>query len=123
MSKPGPETKLVAKMRKAGREKYGARLVDIKYHGSQFGETGVSDTLHCLDGVFVAIEAKAPESYRVKGQPSVEKALRDGPTAKQRAFVDRVNEAGGVGGFAADIEGYMDLLAQAELKSIRGVIY
>lgn len=113
MSKPGPETKLVAKMRKAARAKYGYRLVDIKYHGSQFGESGVSDMLHCIDGVFCAIEVKAPESYN----NNVERALRDGPTVKQRIFIDHVNEAGGVGGFAATVEQYMDLLEVAEFRS------
>lgn len=115
MAKQGPEAKLLAKMRDAGRKKYGARLVDIKYHGDIYAEAGVSDMLHCLDGVFVAIEVKAPDNYKVRGEPSVEKALAQGPTVKQRVFIDRVNAAGGIGGFAADVEGYMALLLLAEL--------
>ena len=111
MSKPGPETKLVLKMRKTARAKYGTRLVDIKYHGDMMGEAGVSDTLHCLDGIFCAIEVKAPESYG----GNVQRALDKGPTVKQRIFVERVNAAGGVGGFAATVEQYMDLLLLAEL--------
>lgn len=113
MGKPGPETKLIKKMRDAGRDKYGARLVTVKYHGDMMGEAGVSDLLCVLDGVFVACEVKAPESYKVKGQPDVEKALRLGPTVKQRLFVDRVLAADGVAGFAADVEGFMVMLACA----------
>jgi hypothetical protein len=110
MSKPGPEAKLVAKMREAGRAEYGDRLVTVKYHGSQFSEAGVSDLLCVLDGVFVACEVKAPESY----SGSVDKAVQTGPTVKQRAFVARVQAAGGVAGFAASVEQFMDLLADAE---------
>lgn len=112
MGKPGPETKLIKKMRDAGRDHYGTRLVTVKYHGSEFGEAGVSDLLCVLDGVFVAVEAKAPESYG----GSIEKALAEGPTVKQRAFINRVREAGGVAGVAASVEGFMDLLAQVELR-------
>ncbi len=111
MSKQGNETKLVLKARKVARAHYGKRLVDTKYHGSQFGESGVSDVLNCLDGIFVAVEFKAPESYG----GSVERALEKGPTDKQRQYVRRVNEAGGIGGFAATVEQYMDLLLLAEL--------
>lgn len=117
MAKQGPETKLGVKMDKAGAEKYGARLKSVNQHGNMFTAQGVSDRLLCLDGVFVAIEIKAPESYRVKGQPSVEKAVAEGPTVKQRLFVDAVLEAGGVAGFAASVEQYMDLLAKAEKRA------
>lgn len=103
----GPETKLVKKIRDAAHAEYGKRLVDIKYHGSQFGEAGVSDLLCCLDGVFVAIEVKAPESYG----NSVDRALELGPTVKQRLFVGRVLAAGGCGGFAATVEQAMEILA------------
>lgn len=106
----GPEARLVRKMRDAGKAEYGARLVSVKYHGSQYGEAGVSDLLNVLDGIFVAVEVKAPESYG----GSVEKALAEGPTLKQRAFVARIVKAGGVGGFAATVDQYMDLLRQAE---------
>lgn len=115
MTKQGPEAKLITKMRKTAREHYGDRLVDIKYHGDIYAEAGVSDLLHSLDGIFVAIEVKAPDNYKVRGEPNVEKAIEKGPTVKQRLFVDRVNRSGGIGGFAASVEGYMDLLLLAEL--------
>lgn len=114
MGKPGPETKLVKKMRDTAAAKYGARLVTVKYHGSQFGEAGVSDLLCVLDGVFVAVEVKAPESYG----NSVERALRDGPTVKQIAFIRRVTEAGGVAGVAVTVEGFMDILSEAEAQAV-----
>lgn len=110
MGKPGPETRLVKKMRDAGHDKYGSRLVTIKYHGSEYSEAGVSDLLNCLDGVFVACEVKAPESYG----GSVERALAEGPTVKQRAFIARIIKAGGIAGVAATVEQYLDLLAEVE---------
>lgn len=109
MGKQGPETKLVKKMRDAGAKKYGTDLVTVKYHGDMMGEAGVSDLLCCLYGVFIACEVKAPETYG----NSVEKALEKGPTRKQRAFVARIVAAGGVGGFAADVPGFMALLDEA----------
>jgi len=108
--KSGPETKLVAKMRKAAVDHYGKRHKTFKHHGGPFAEKGVSDTITCLDGIYVAIEVKAPESYG----GSVEKALRDGPTPNQRTFVKNVIEAGGVAGFAATVEQYMAILYCAE---------
>lgn len=112
--KAGPETKLVAKMRDAGAKAYGSRLVTVKYHGSPYSEAGVSDLLNVLDGVFVACEVKAPESYPVKGVPSVERALAEGPTVKQRAFVERVIAAGGIGAFVATVEQFLETLRRAE---------
>lgn len=110
MSSEGPETRLTRKMREAGKAKYGKRLVAIKYHGSPMSRGGVSDLLNCLDGVFVAVEVKAPESYG----GSVERALEKGPSKRQREFVKDVIESGGVAGFAATIEQYMDHLRAAE---------
>lgn len=118
MASEGFETKLVRKMRAAGKDKYGERFVSVKYPSSSFGETGASDLLCVLDGIFVACEAKAPESYRVRGEGSVHKALAKGPTVKQRLFVDRIIAAGGVGGFAADVEGFMVMLACAHAISL-----
>lgn len=115
----GPETKLVKKMRDAGQKMYGNRLVTVKYHGSMYGEAGVSDLLCVLDGMFIACEVKAPESYG----GSVERALKVGPTVKQRAFVARVIKAGGIGGFAATVDQYMDLLADAEERSMSSIGY
>lgn len=106
------ETKLTDKMRKAGKAWYGDRLVTIKYHGDQYARAGVSDLLACLDGVFVAIEVKAPESYG----GSVERALREGPTVLQRAFVQHVLDAGGCAGFAATLPQFLDILSHAAAR-------
>lgn len=117
MGKSGPETRLVKKMRDAGAAKYGPRLVTIKYHGSQYGEAGVSDLLCVLDGVFIAVEVKAPESYG----GSVERALAEGPSTKQRAFTNRVLAAGGVAGFAATVEQFMRFLETVAQQDEEGV--
>lgn len=111
MSSTGPETRLVKKMKDAGTAKYGSRMVIIKHHGSPYAQAGVSDLLVCIDGVFVACEVKAPESYG----GSVERAVEQGPTVKQRSFVAKVRTAGGVAGFAASVEQFMDLLAEAAM--------
>lgn len=113
----GAETRLVRKMRAAGNDKYGERFVSVKYPSSSFGETGVSDLLCTLDGTAVCCEVKAPESYKVKGAPSVHKALAKGPTLKQRLFVDKQIKAGAVGGFAASVEQFMVMLACAAARS------
>jgi hypothetical protein len=102
MGKPGPETRLVAAMRKAGKEKYGERLVTIKYHGSPYSEAGVSDLLNCLDGVFIAVEAKAGTGHKV--------------TMKQQAFLDRVEAAGGIAAVCWSVEQFMAVLAAAEAR-------
>lgn len=109
MGRPGPETRLVKKMREEGKRVYGSRLVTIKYHGNEYSEAGVSDLLCCVDGTFVAVEVKAPESYG----GSVDRALAEGPTRKQRAFIKRVTDTGGIAGVAATVEQFMDLLGQA----------
>lgn len=125
MARQSAETALVLKMRKAGRAKYGDRLVDIKYHGDAMSEAGVSDILCCLDGVFVAVEAKSPESSTHKRktlEASIEHALEKGPTVKQRLFVARVLRSGGCAGFAATVEQFMDILAHAEYMAADSVI-
>lgn len=114
MGKSGPETRLVKKMRDAGQAKYGEHLVTIKYHGSNYSEAGVSDLLCCVFGVFVAAEVKAPESYG----GSVAKAVAEGPSLKQRAFLARVQAAGGVAGVVASVEQWLDLLDEAVATTI-----
>lgn len=113
MTKEGPETKLLNKMRLAAKAIYGDQLVIVKYHGSQFGETGVSDLLCCLNGIFVAVEVKAPDNYG----NSVEKALAKGPTVKQMLFGGRVEKAGGVFDVCASVEGFLETLHDAEIVS------
>lgn len=110
MSRSGPEAKLIAKMKAAGQAEYGGRLVIVKYHGSAYSQSGVSDLLCVLDGIFIACEVKAPESY----SGSVEKALTKGPTVLQRQFIKDVLDAGGVAGFAATVEQFMEILVCAE---------
>lgn len=115
MGKEGPETKLIKKMLAAARKKYGERQVFFKHHGGPYARAGVSDLIGTLDGVFVAVEAKAPESYG----GSVERALEEGPTDKQREYVRKILDAGGVAGFAATVEAWMEFLeTAAEMASL-----
>lgn len=110
MAKQGPEGRLIEQAKKAAEKEYGDRLVWLKHHGGPFATAGVSDLLICLDGVFIAIEMKAPENY----SGSVEKAIEKGPTMKQKAFLDRVNEAGGTGAVCASVEGLLEVLASVQ---------
>lgn len=108
MAKMGPETKLVNKMRKAAQEEFGSRLVIIKQHGNSFTEVGVSDLLCVLDGHFIAVEVKAPESYG----NSVERACLEGATVKQKVFLKRVREAGGTAFVSASVDRFLETLRQ-----------
>lgn len=114
--KQGPETALALKMRKEGIARYGARFRPVKYVGCLGAETGVSDLLVCMDGLFVACEVKSPESSTHKRktlQASIEHALTVGPTAKQRIYVDEILASGGCAGFAATVEQFMAMLEHA----------
>lgn len=113
MARSGPETKLITKMDKDAKDRYGKRLVLVNQHGSMYSAAGVVDRLMCLDGVFVAIEVKAPESYG----GSVERALTKGPTAKQRLFIEKVLASGGVAGFAATRDQFAAILRCASGES------
>lgn len=106
MARQGPEARLIAKCRKAGHDAYGSRLVIVKYHGDMMGEAGVSDLLCCLDGVFVAIEMKAP-------------GKKNTVTLKQQAFMNRIELAGGFTAVCDSVEGFLETLAQVAERSGR----
>ena len=110
MARVGPETRLVKRMRDKGNAVYGPRIKITKYHGGAMGEAGVSDLLICLDGVFVAIEVKAPDNYG----NNVERAETKGATDKQLLFIKKIEEAGGVGAVCASVESFLETLARAE---------
>jgi VRR-NUC domain len=61
----------------------------FKHWGGPMGEPGIADIIGCYQGRFIAIEIKRP-----KGIVSPE----------QKAFLDRVNDAGGRGFVARSIE-------------------
>ena len=103
MARSGPETLLVNKMRNAAHAKYLDRLVMVKYHGSQFGEAGVSDLLCCIDGQFVAVEVKTPTGT---------------VTVKQQAFGNRIMRAGGTFAVCRTVEEFLETLDAASDKSI-----
>lgn len=96
----GPETKVLNEMRKAATEKYGDRIAIVKYHGGPYSQAGVSDLLICLDGLFIAVEVKAPE-----GKHPV--------TVKQKAFLDRIGRAGGYSAVCRTVEEFLAELADA----------
>lgn len=110
MSRIGPETRLVNKMRDTAKAHYGDRILIIKQHGSEFAQGGVSDLIICLDGKFLAVEVKAPESYG----GSVERAVEVGPSVRQLAFGARVHTAGGGFAVCATVEDFMAVLAVNE---------
>jgi hypothetical protein len=55
-----PETVLVARIRRALVERYGADGKWVKIHGSEMQEQGLPDILGCLRGRAVALEVKMP---------------------------------------------------------------
>ena len=110
MARQGPEARRIASMKKKAAAIYGSRLVIVKQHGNEFTEAGVSDLLCCLDGVFVAAEAKAAKSYG----GSEERAREKGPSVKQRLFIERVRKAGGVAAVVVTDEDFLALLREAE---------
>lgn len=103
MAKSGPETALIKKMREASAPIYGERLAMFKHHGSAYSEAGVHDLVGCLDSMFFSCEVKAPETYG----NNVDRALREGPTLKQKAFAQRVINAGGIAWFAATVDQWL----------------
>lgn len=107
MGRPGPEAQLITKMRKAAQLKYRKRLVIVKYHGNEYSEAGVSDLLCCFDGVFVAVEVKAP--YEAK--------TGHGVSMKQAAFMDRVAEAGGYVAVVRSVEQFLAVFDALEAVS------
>jgi hypothetical protein len=119
------ETNLTNKMRKQAREVYGERLVLIKNHGTEFAKAGVSDLTGCLDGVFFAVEVKAPDSPQHKRktvEASIDHALRKGPTVLQRAFVGHVLDAYGCAGFAATVSHFLDILQHTEDRGLDALL-
>lgn len=104
MAKQGPEAKLIRQMRDKAKAEYGDRLVIVKYHGSQFGEAGVSDFLCCIDGVFVTVEVKTPTGI---------------VTPKQQAFGARVMNAGGLFAVCRTVEEFLETLGSA-VSAVQG---
>jgi hypothetical protein len=107
------ETRLTTHMVKDGKAVYGERIVIVKYHGNEYSRAGVTDLLGCLDGAFFACEVKAPESYG----GSVERALSDGPTTLQKAFIGHVLAANGTAWVAATRQQFLDGLAALDAQN------
>jgi hypothetical protein len=84
----------------------------IKYHGSQYSQSGVSDLLICHRGRFVAIELKQPGKYT----PSA-----TGMNEQQTKFVNDVEVAGGVSGCADSYIEVQAILDRADTDADRTV--
>lgn len=77
-----PEARVVQAIRRAIAKEWPDSVV-VKYHGGSYGQAGVADLLCCIEGIFVAIEVKAPG-----------KAAN--VTDLQQAFLHKVDAAGGL---------------------------
>ena len=76
-----------------------AGIFNYKNWGGPMGTPGISDIIGCYKGRMIAIELKAP-----KGAVS----------PAQQAFIDRINEAGGLAFMAKDLETVIDKLGLKE---------
>jgi len=89
------ETKLVAAMKKALAKEFGGRWVKI--HGGPYQEKGVSDILGCLQGRFIAIEAKMP-------------GKEENITDLQKKFLEQIRGNGGIAIVATYVEDLIDYI-------------
>lgn len=80
--------------------------VVYKIHGGQYQEAGIPDLVACVNGRFVAIEAK----FKRPGE-SPERA-RQKVTARQQYQLDRLQQAGAVVGVAISAEDAHRILDQ-----------
>ena len=102
----GPETKLVARIRKAIAKRYPSAWA-IKVHGDSYQETGLPDLLLCVEGHLIGLEVKCPRPGE-----SREHALARA-TPKQRAQLARIRAAGGTGAVVVSEEEALDVIGRA----------
>ena len=82
MSRTNPETRLQRQIQKVIVKRWPDAVV-YKMHGSEFMEAGIPDLLCCIEGRYIAIEVKHPDtSHDV--------------TPIQQAQMDRINRAQGL---------------------------
>lgn len=97
-----PEGKLVAKMRDLLRDR-GARAFKIQGGDDAFQEVGIPDLLVCYMGRFVGLEVKMPGGKL---------------SAKQKAVLDEIADAGGIAAVVTTVEQVSHLLGKIE-KEVR----
>jgi hypothetical protein len=89
---PSPEALLTRSVKSLLKA---AGIFHFKHWGGPMGYPGVADILGCYKGRMIAIELKSP-----KGKA----------TPDQERFLQNVNDAGGIGFVARDIETVIDKL-------------
>lgn len=80
MARTMPESRLQARIKKALLREFPGSVF-YKMHGSEFMESGIPDLLGCVEGRFIALEVKHPDTGH-------------GVTPIQQAQLDRLAEAG-----------------------------
>lgn len=88
-----PEAKVKAKIKKFLKEK---GVYNFSPIGSAFGTHGVPDIICCYNGLFIAIEVKAPGKLGTL-------------TANQIAHIEKINSAGGRAIVADSLDKVVDL--------------
>lgn len=99
------EKGVVEAIKKAVLRHYPNAVV-YKIHGGQYQEAGIPDLVMCVNGRFVAIEAK----FKRPGE-SPERA-RSKVTVRQQYQLDRLREAGAIVGVAISAEDAIEILEE-----------
>lgn len=99
-----PEGKLVAKIRDLLRER-GARAFKIQGGDETFQEVGIPDLLVCYKGRFVGLEVKMPGGTL---------------SAKQKAVLDEIADAGGIAAVVTTVGQVSHLLGKIDKEVERG---
>lgn len=108
MARKGPEDKMVDKAVAAAKARYGERIVIVRYPKGPYSVAGISDLLVCLDGYFGAAEAKAPVEAKSTHPVSI----------KQKAFLSRIERAGGASTVFRSVEEFMEFLSFLETHDV-----
>lgn len=96
MARTNPETRLTKTIRKNLMKEFPGSVF-YKMHGSEYMESGIPDLIGCIEGKFVAIEVKHPDtSHDV--------------TPIQQARMDRIHEAGAIVLVAEDSEEAIEVI-------------
>lgn len=69
----------------------------IKTHGNPFQKSGLSDIIGCFQGRFIALEVKLPKK-------------RSNLTLRQKIFLQKIKEAGGISAVITSQEEVINLL-------------
>lgn len=98
-----PETRLVKRIRKRLQAEW-PKSRWFKQHGGLYSESGVSDLIGCVEGMYCALEAKT-----AKGEAS----------ELQKEFIKDILRAGGCAGVVRTPEEAVALVRSARAKAAR----